>query len=171
MNVVMTMVASMPVAFAFVKCKFITFITSTDAHEKNQIFQITLEAPWTLGYVTASRFAVLLLLALAVARRAGQPTVPVYSLHFAGADRNGFSDRRSSRAFKQFAQAGITVGWGRNARADASALSVRGHVHGPFWLARGELERLTFCVNGKRITPAVQKNLLERMSGATRKCR
>ncbi len=26
---------------------------------------------------------------------------------------------------------------------------------------------LTFCVNGKRITPAVQKNLLERMSGAT----
>lgn len=133
---------------------------------KKPEIQIALEAPWTLGYVTASRFAVLLLLALAVARRAGQPTVPVYSLHFAGQTGTAFP-MALSRAFKQFAQAGITVGWGRNARADASALSVRGRVHGPFWLARGELERLTFCVNGKRITPAVQKNLLERMSGAT----
>ena len=34
MNVVMTMAASMPVAFAFVKCEFITFITSSNAHEK-----------------------------------------------------------------------------------------------------------------------------------------
>ncbi|MBK7006556.1 MAG: hypothetical protein IPH37_16695 [Burkholderiales bacterium] len=30
---------------------------------------------------------------------------------------------------------------------------------------REELERLTFCVSGKRITPAVQKGLLARMSG------
>ena len=131
---------------------------------KKPAIQIALEAPWTLGDVAASRFAVLLLLALAVARRAGQPTVPVYSLHFAGQTGTAFP-MALSRAFKQFAQAGISVGWGRNARADASALSVRGRVHGPFWLARGELERLTFCVSGKRITPAVQKSLLARMSG------
>ena len=131
---------------------------------KKPAIQIAIEAPWTLGDVAASRFAVLFLLALAVARRAGQPTVPVYSLHFAGQTGTAFP-MALSRAFKQFAQAGITVGWGRNARADASALSVRGRVHGPFWLAQGELERLTFCVNGKRITPAVQKSLLARMSG------
>lgn len=131
---------------------------------KKTDLQIALEAPWTLGDVAASRFAVLLLLALAVARRAGQPMVPVYSLHFAGQTGTAFP-MALSRAFKQFAQAGITVGWGRNARADASALSVRGRVHGPFWLARGELERLTFCVSGKRITHAMQKSLLVSMSG------
>ncbi|QIL71853.1 hypothetical protein G7048_16715 [Diaphorobacter sp. HDW4B] len=131
---------------------------------KKPALQIALEAPWTLGDVAASRFAVLLLLALAVARRAGQPMVPVYSLHFAGQTGTAFP-MALSRAFKQFAQAGITVGWGRNARADASALSVRGRVHGPFWLVRGELERLTFCVSGKQITHAMQKSLLVRMSG------
>ncbi|MBK7006555.1 MAG: hypothetical protein IPH37_16690 [Burkholderiales bacterium] len=91
---------------------------------KKPAIQIALEAPWTLGDVAASRFAVLLLLALAVARRAGQSTVPVYSLHFAGQTGTAFP-MALSRAFKQFAQAGITVGWGRNARGCVCAVGAR----------------------------------------------
>ncbi|QNP47911.1 hypothetical protein [Diaphorobacter aerolatus] len=132
---------------------------------KQPILAIALQAPWSLGDCGGSRFAALFLLALAVARRAGHVGVPAHDLHFAGQAGSAFP-MALSRAFKQFSRAGIAVGWGRNTGADIATLSLRGRIHGPFWLADGELERLKFSTNGRAVAPASLKSLLCTITGA-----
>ena len=132
---------------------------------KNHSIPISLETPWRVADAGASRFAALLLLALAVARRSGEPCVPVYRLHFLGQAGHAFP-MALSRAFALFARAGLPVGWGGNLAADVSALSVRGRVHGPFWLTKADAARLQFFVDGKLLTLVQQKKLLARLAGS-----
>ncbi|KAI3590859.1 hypothetical protein D9X30_4344 [Cupriavidus sp. U2] len=117
------------------------------------IVAIDLSGPYRVGE-HAARYQSVWLLAriwLAASRDhedLGAPTV-----------RARFSDAANvrmivSRAFADFAQWGVPVGWGHDKAIGISALRTDGRSRGPFWMSAATAERLRFTAHGKPLGTA-----------------
>lgn len=128
---------------------------------------VELQSPWHMGERPASRVANLMLLAMAVARRSAgaEVAVPVAGLACAAPPGNAFA-MAVSRAFAHFDRAGLVVGWGEDPLQPVSSLPRRGRVHGPFWLAQGQLAQLRFHYEGRTLTARQQRALWSQCAGA-----
>ncbi|WP_148713772.1 hypothetical protein [Chitinolyticbacter meiyuanensis] len=102
---------------------------------------IELTQPQTVDGRRASYQSLWLLVRLIQATHTGDPRVAVAEL--AGVVSQAKSLRMVvSRAFRDFASWGVTVGWGDDVARDPRFLNVERRSQGPFWLAPGALPRL-----------------------------
>jgi len=119
---------------------------------------IELAAPQSINGKRASYQSLWLLVRLIYARRHEAATSVVRLAEL----RQQFTDARTlrmfvSRAFRDFAQWRVQVGWGEDVHTDPRFLNLDRRSQGPFWLPAGEDEKITCMVNGK---PATQAELL-----------
>jgi hypothetical protein len=119
---------------------------------------IELTAPQSVNGKRASYQSIWLLVRLAYARRHEAATRGVRLADL----RRQFTDARTlrmfvSRAFRDFTQWGVLVGWGEDVHADPRFLNPDRRSQGPFWLPPGEDEKIDCLVDGK---PAAQRELL-----------
>ncbi|TJZ79188.1 hypothetical protein [Chitiniphilus eburneus] len=114
--------------------------------------RVELTTPQTVDGARAPFQSLWLLVRLAQARQLGHPAVHSQALH------RGFSDAKTlrmaiSRAFRDFARWGVTVGWGDDSGRDVRFLNTGQRSRGPFWLPAAEAARLQFTVAGVPASP------------------
>ncbi|TFW10488.1 hypothetical protein E4K72_00620, partial [Oxalobacteraceae bacterium OM1] len=124
----------------------------------NATLHIELTAPQSVNGKRAGYQSLWLLVRLVYARRyeAASDVVRLAEL------RQQFTDARTlrmfvSRAFRDFAQWGVLVGWGEDAQADPRFLNQDKRSQGPFWLPAEEAATISCEVQGR---PATQAELL-----------
>lgn len=123
---------------------------------------IRLDAPQHVGAQPVRYQSLWLLMRLYYAARYESASVPLAALksRFAQA---GDLRMLVSRAFADFAEWGVSAGWGDDRQADARLLPTRGRSKGPFWLSGHELARMVVTIGGA--APADERRTLATFLG------